>query len=188
MMGEFDMARIERELRMAGAPPTPPPAAMADARAAALRETPEVIEVRRRAPRRRWARPFLAAAVIAACAVLSLMIGVGGRGTPSVQSTVTMTGADGASGTIKFATAQGSTRTVVMRVSGLPPAKPGHYYELWMADSSAPWGLIAFNTDGSGRAVASTPMPSDFGWERCWVTEESRGATSHPVTVLDSSA
>jgi anti-sigma-K factor RskA len=188
MMDEPDLQGVERELRAVGAPPTPPPALATAARAAALRETPEVVDIRRRQPLfDRLRRPMLAAAVIAACVIGALVIGVNGRGGIDTVRTVSMTGSGGAEGTIKFASAQGPSRQVALRVNDLPPAPEGHYYELWMADGSARIGLVAFNTGDNGRAQATTALPSDVGWDRCWVTEESwTGQHGTATTVLDS--
>ena len=111
--------------------------------------------------------------MIAACVIGALVIGVGGRDGVGVVRTVSMSGPGGAQGTIRFASAQGPSRGVVMRVSDLPPAPSGHYYELWMVDGPATVGLVAFNTDTHGRATATTSLPADVGWDRCWVTEET---------------
>ena len=191
MMDEPDLQGVERELRAVGAPPTPPPALATAARAAALRETPEVVDIRRRQPLfHRLRRPVLAAAVIAACVIGALVIGVNGRGGIDTIRTVSMTGPSGAQGTIKFASAQGPSRQVALRVNDLPPAPAGRYYELWMADGSAQIALVAFNTGNNGRAQATTALPSDVGWDRCWVTEESWGGGEPGTapTVLDSQA
>lgn len=184
MTDEHDMNEVERLLRKVPAPLEVPPGLEMMARSAALDPdpSPDVATATRKAPRprRQWfarGRLMLATGVLAGAAAASLIIGVGGRGHPipvqtMVQLTPTTTVAAGAQGTLDVGYTDGSMRPVVFKVTGLPPAPKGHYYEMWFADANQHEGLLAFNTGSNGTVTVHGEIPAGMGWHKCWVTLE----------------
>ncbi|HEU4599669.1 MAG TPA: anti-sigma factor, partial [Solirubrobacterales bacterium] len=52
-------------------------------------------------------------------------------------------------------------RTMVLDVAGLPPAGPGHYYELWLMSSpSRTVPVASFNVNANGHAEVRVPLPA----------------------------
>ena len=89
-----------------------------------------------------------------------------------------MSAASGAHASIDFHEADGAVRPVVVKVSDLPPAGDGHYYQLWMSENGENMPVAAFNTDSDGSVTAKSTMPADMGWDRCWITLDSTADTS----------
>jgi hypothetical protein len=176
MTDEIELHRLTEALRAVGAPPEPPREYEEIAREAALGTSgappAEVVRIDRVRVRRRLWRPALAIAVIAASTIAALVIGVGGDQMPVVR-TVNMSATSGATASIDFGEADGPVRPVVMKVSNLPPAGAGQYYEAWMSKDGKDMPVASFNTDADGSVTAKTTMPSDMGWDRCWITLES---------------
>jgi hypothetical protein len=186
MTEERDMNEVERLLRNVPAPEEVPPGLEGMARAAALDppRTPDVTEApAQRAPaRRRWlsrGRLLPAAVILAGAAAASLYIGVGGRNQPiGVQTTVNLAAvrpvatAAGAHGTLQVGYTNGSMRPVMFKVSGLPPAPKGHYYEMWFSDGAQREGLLAFDTGQNGTVTVHGEIPASMAWKQCWVTVE----------------
>ena len=188
MNDELDMQQLTDALRAVGAPPEPPPSYEQIARDAALGGTAapaEVVRIDRHRLRRRLARPAIALVVIAASTIAALVIGVGGDQTP-IAHTVTMSAASGAQASIDFQETTGSVRPVVVRVSDLPPASDGHYYQLWMSEKGESMPVAAFNTGSDGSVTAKSTMPANMGWDRCWITLDSTAdaaETDDPVVL-----
>lgn len=191
MTDEPELQQLENALRAVGAPPEPPASYHELARDAVFGDPPappaEVVRIDRHRMRRRLMRPAIAVVVIAASTIAALVIGVGGDQMPVVR-TVNMTAASGATASIDFGEADGAVRPVVVNVSDLPPAGKGKYYEVWMSEDGKDMPIGAFNTDGDGSVTAKTTMPSDMGWDRCWITLEkaSDETDAHVQVVLDS--
>lgn len=185
-----DIDRIERMLRDVPAPVDVPEGLEAVARRAAVGDRagePAVVRPLRR-PRWRIGRLVPAAAVMAAAAAATLVIGVGGRTEPEpfpFQSSLAMSGPNGAGATVDFGAASGGTRPLVLRVHGLAPAPAGKYYELWMRVSSDSVSVLTFNTRAAGDATIRAALASGMHWQRCWVTLERIGGAQER-TVLRS--
>jgi hypothetical protein len=187
MNDELDMQQLTDALRAVGAPPEPPPGYEQIARDAALGTAApaEVVRIDHHRLRRRLARPALALVVIAASTIAALVIGVGGNQTP-ITHTVNMSAASGANASVDFLEADGAVRPVVVKISNLPPAGDGHYYQLWMSENGENMPVAAFNTDSDGSVTAKSTMPADMGWDRCWITLDStadRSGTDDPVVL-----
>ena len=176
MTDEFEMQRLTDALRAVGAPPEPPPGYEQIAREAALepprRRPAEVVRIDRHRLRRRLWRPAIAVVVIAASTIAALVIGVGGNSMP-VAHTVTMSAASGAHASVDFGETDGSVRPVVVKVSHLPPAGDGHYYQLWMSEGGDNMPVAAFNTASDGTVTAKATMPAGMGWDHCWISLDS---------------
>jgi hypothetical protein len=184
-MDEHDLEHVEAALRAAG-PPLDPPAHYAQAARRAALSGPEVVRLdTARSRRRGWQRPLLAVAVIAASTIAALVIGVGGNNM-QVERQVPLTAAAGssASASVDFGKADGPVRPVVLKVSGLPPAPDGTYYEMWMSDGDEQMPVGAFDTASDGTVTAKMTIPSDMGWKRCWVTVADGGRTGDDPVVL----
>ena len=185
-MDEHDLEHVEAALRAAG-PPLDPPAHYAQAARRAALSEPEVVRldsVRHR--RRGWQRPVLAVAVIAASTIAALVIGVGGSSHMVVERTIPLSATAGshASASVDFGEADGPVRPVVLKVTDLPPAPNGKYYEMWMSDGDEEMPVGAFDTASDGSVTAKMTIPSDMGWDRCWVTVEDNGAAQKNAVVL----
>jgi Anti-sigma-K factor rskA len=198
MTEERDMSEMERLLRKVPAPEEVPPGLEGVARAAALdaARPPEVAAapVQRAPARRRWlwrGRLLPAAVILAGAAAASLYIGVGGRNQPiGVQTTVNLAAvhpiasAAGAHGTLKVGYTSGSMRPVVFKVSGLPPAPNGHYYEMWFSDGAQQEGLLAFDTGQNGSVTVHGEIPAGMAWQHCWVTLEGTSSQDDGGTPI----
>ena len=134
--------------------PPPPPA------------LPEPAAPRRRASRRltlpAWGLAAAACALIALAFAAATLLGDDGGGTsgaPAGRAIVLepVDGAGGASGRVRLGRDQ-----AVVRVSGLPQAAAGGFYELWLL--SSPTKLVSlgsFRVSRDGTADVRVPMPVD---------------------------
>jgi hypothetical protein len=186
MNDERDTGDIERLLQSVPAPAEVPAGLEAVARAAALdpeRGTAVTAGPARAAFRQsrwgslRWGRLVPAACVLVGAAAASLVIGVGGRGQGiSVQSTVALraagTTAGAAHASLQLGNTNGPMRPIVFTVSGLRPASPGKYYEMWFSSGKEKVGMLAFNTGADGSVTVRGEIPISMTWSRCWVTLE----------------
>jgi anti-sigma-K factor RskA len=75
-------------------------------------------------------------------------------------------------------------RRVIIAASSLPPAAPGRTYQLWGIETGKPpVSLGTFDTDASGRALASLPLPSGLNIAVTAVTDEPAGGSPQPTTT-----
>lgn len=73
---------------------------------------------------------------------------------------------------------------IVIAASSLPPAAQGRTYQLWGIESGkAPVSLGTFNTDSSGRALASVAVPAGLRIAVTAVTDEPSGGSQQPTTT-----
>jgi len=73
---------------------------------------------------------------------------------------------------------------VVIAASALPPAAPGRTYQLWgIENGKPPVSLGTFNTDSSGRALASVAVPAGLRIGVTAVTDEPSGGSPQPTTT-----
>lgn len=73
---------------------------------------------------------------------------------------------------------------IVIAASSLPPAARGRTYQLWGIETGrAPVSLGTFNTDSSGRVLASLPLPSGLRVAVTAVTDEPAGGSPQPTTT-----
>jgi anti-sigma-K factor RskA len=73
---------------------------------------------------------------------------------------------------------------IVIAASSLPPAAQGRTYQLWGIESGKPpVSLGTFNTDSSGRAVASVAVPAGLRVAVTAVTDEPSGGSPQPTTT-----
>ena len=72
---------------------------------------------------------------------------------------------------------------IVFVANALPPAKAGRTYQLWGIEAGrAPVSLGTFNTDSSGRALASLSVPAGLRIAVTAVTDEPSGGSAQPTT------
>ena len=73
---------------------------------------------------------------------------------------------------------------VIIAASALPPAAPGRTYQLWGIETGRPpVSLGTFNTDASGRALASVAIPAGLRIGVTAVTDEPSGGSPQPTTT-----
>ena len=73
---------------------------------------------------------------------------------------------------------------VIIAASALPPAAPGRTYQLWGIETGKlPVSLGTFNTDSSGRALASVAVPAGLRIAVTAVTDEPSGGSPQPTTT-----
>ena len=73
---------------------------------------------------------------------------------------------------------------VIIAASALPPAAPGRTYQLWGIETGKPpVSLGTFNTDSSGRALASVAVPAGLRMAVTAVTDEPSGGSPQPTTT-----
>lgn len=73
---------------------------------------------------------------------------------------------------------------IVIAASSLPPAAQGRTYQLWGIESGKPpVSLGTFNTDSSGRALASVAVPAGLRIGVTAVTDEPSGGSPQPTTT-----
>ncbi len=73
---------------------------------------------------------------------------------------------------------------IVIAASSLPPAASGRTYQLWGIETGRPpVSLGTFNTDSSGRALASLPVPAGLRIAVTAVTDEPAGGSAQPTTT-----
>ena len=73
---------------------------------------------------------------------------------------------------------------IVIAASSLPPAAQGRTYQLWgIATGRPPVSLGTFNTDSSGRALASLAVPAGLRIAVTAVTDEPTGGSRQPTTT-----
>jgi anti-sigma-K factor RskA len=72
---------------------------------------------------------------------------------------------------------------IVIAASSLPPAARGRTYQLWGIETGKPpVSLGTFNTDSSGRALASVAVPAGLRIAVTAVTDEPSGGSPQPTT------
>jgi anti-sigma-K factor RskA len=72
---------------------------------------------------------------------------------------------------------------IVIAASSLPPAARGRTYQLWGIETGKPpVSLGTFNTDSSGRALASVAVPAGLRIAVSAVTDEPSGGSPQPTT------
>jgi anti-sigma-K factor RskA len=73
---------------------------------------------------------------------------------------------------------------IVIAASSLPTAASGRTYQLWGIETGkAPVSLGTFNTDASGRALASLSVPAGLRIAVTAVTDEPLGGSPQPTTT-----
>jgi anti-sigma-K factor RskA len=73
---------------------------------------------------------------------------------------------------------------IVIAASALPPAASGRTYQLWGIETGrSPVSLGTFNTDASGRALASLTVPAGLRIAVTAVTDEPTGGSPQPTTT-----
>lgn len=73
---------------------------------------------------------------------------------------------------------------IVIAASSLPPAARGRTYQLWGIETGRPpVSLGTFNTDSSGRALASLALPPGLRVAMTAVTDEPAGGSPQPTTT-----
>ena len=73
---------------------------------------------------------------------------------------------------------------IVIATSSLPKAAPGRTYQLWGIETGRPpVSLGTFDTDASGRALATLPVPSGLRIAVTAVTDEPAGGSPQPTTT-----
>jgi len=73
---------------------------------------------------------------------------------------------------------------IVIATNSLPPAAPGRTYQLWGIETGkSPVSLGTFNTDSSGRALASVAVPAGLRIAVTAVTDEPSGGSPQPTTT-----
>jgi anti-sigma-K factor RskA len=73
---------------------------------------------------------------------------------------------------------------IVIAASSLPPAARGRTYQLWGIETGRPpVSLGTFNTDSSGRALASLAVPAGLRIAVTAVTDEPTGGSAQPTTT-----
>ncbi len=76
------------------------------------------------------------------------------------------------------------TRRIIIAASSLPPAAQGRTYQLWGIETGKPpVSLGTFNTDSSGRALASVAVPAGLRIAVTAVTDEPSGGSPQPTTT-----
>ena len=75
-------------------------------------------------------------------------------------------------------------RRIIIAASSLPPAAQGRTYQLWGIETGKPpVSLGTFNTDSSGRALASVAVPAGLRIAVTAVTDEPSGGSPQPTTT-----
>jgi anti-sigma-K factor RskA len=73
---------------------------------------------------------------------------------------------------------------IVIAANALPPAAQGRTYQLWGIETGRPpVSLGTFNTDSSGRALATLTVPAGLRIAVTAVTEEPAGGSPQPTTT-----
>jgi anti-sigma-K factor RskA len=73
---------------------------------------------------------------------------------------------------------------IVIAANALPPAAQGRTYQLWGIETGRPpVSLGTFNSDASGRAVATLPIPAGLRVAVTAVTDEPAGGSPQPTTT-----
>jgi anti-sigma-K factor RskA len=73
---------------------------------------------------------------------------------------------------------------IIIAASSLPPAAQGRTYQLWGIETGKPpVSLGTFNTDSSGRALASVAVPAGLRIAVTAVTDEPSGGSPQPTTT-----
>ena len=73
---------------------------------------------------------------------------------------------------------------IVIATSSLPKAAPGRTYQVWGIEAGKPpVSLGTFDTDASGRALATLPVPSGLRIGVTAVTDEPAGGSPQPTTT-----
>src|SRR5688500_20239573 len=73
---------------------------------------------------------------------------------------------------------------IVIAASSLPPAARGRTYQLWGVETGRPpVSLGTFNTDSSGRALASLAVPAGLRIAVTAVTGRATGGRARPTTA-----
>ena len=73
---------------------------------------------------------------------------------------------------------------IVFVANALPPARTGRIYQLWGIEAGrSPVSLGTFNTDSSGRALASVSVPAGLRIAVTAVTDEPSGGSAQPTTT-----
>jgi anti-sigma-K factor RskA len=73
---------------------------------------------------------------------------------------------------------------IVIAASSLPPAARGRTYQLWGIETGkAPVSLGTFDSDASGRALVSLPVPAGLDIAVTAVTDEPAGGSPQPTTT-----
>jgi anti-sigma-K factor RskA len=100
---------------------------------------------------------------------------------PEVQA-VTVT-SNGPSPSARYFLDRRAARIVIATAS-LPKAAPGRTYQVWGIETGkAPVSLGTFDTDASGRALATLPVPAGLRIGVTAVTDEPAGGSPQPTTT-----
>jgi anti-sigma-K factor RskA len=139
---------------------------------------------RARKPRLRWNLLLRPATALAAVAILAAGLAgylISDDGTAPTASTVAARGtaaAPGAGGSVWR-----SGDAAVLRVTGLPPQRRGHVYEVWLARDEGtvePSSLFVVRPDGTGSAAIPGGLE---GVQAVMVTLEPESGSSKPSTA-----
>lgn len=75
-------------------------------------------------------------------------------------------------------------RRIVIATNALPPAAPGRTYQLWGIETGRPpVSLGTFNSDSTGRAIATLSIPPGLRVAVTAVTDEPSGGSQQPTTT-----
>lgn len=103
-------------------------------------------------------RPLSAAALASVFVLLGVaggvLLGGGGSSTPQPAEELQLAALPGAEGATAVAAMGGDLDGMELQVNGLPPSKPGEYYELWALntpDDLAPIGTFRVGEDGTAK-------------------------------------
>jgi anti-sigma-K factor RskA len=177
---EFDLARVERMLERTPAPESVPETFAATARREALSRADVVAKAPRQWTWPAWWRIGGAAVALGAAAAVAITLAISTHGGFSPQYSVSLSGPHGATAVVDFGYAKNGVREMVMHIKGLPPAGPGHYYEMWFkpAPGTENVSAITFDTPRDGGTTIHAVIPAGMHWKSCWVMLEANGGQS----------
>jgi anti-sigma-K factor RskA len=135
-------------------------------------------------------RPLVAAG--AATALLAVGVAGGlladGGGSSPQGPTVALSAVDGAPASSSALARMTGGGHMLLKVRGLPPAKPGTYYEAWlMSDGTHLVPVASFTVDDSGQARIDVPLPasaSDYRYIDISLQRTAAGTAHSSTSVL----
>jgi len=137
-----------------------------------------------RRPSRRHRVLLALAAALGVVAIFTLGLVVAGGEDPSAERVVAMSGLAGASASLEiFGADEAGNWPMLIDVEGLPPAREGRLYQLWLTRNGTPTALCgSFHTDDDGRAVVPMNAPWRLDDFDGWVVVEA-GSTTPVLTT-----
>jgi hypothetical protein len=158
-----------------------PPPELSQTSAPAIGGAP-VTPLRRPSRRRRVLLGLAAALGVVAIFTLGLVVAAGDD--PDADRVVAMTGPSGATASLEiFDVDEAGNWPMLIDVDGLPPAREGRLYQLWLTREGRPTALCgSFHTDDDGRAVVPMNAPWRLDDFDGWVVVEA-GSTTAVLTT-----